>query len=417
MRPTAASILLWAVAATAAEPVPTGILSPEFRTLKVQNAVDFMAPPTYSLEADGCVSVSFDEIADDFRRLRYRLVHLNSDGTPSALVDSELLDSFNIADIDDFAPSTNTFVRYWNYRFTVPSETMRPLVSGNYVAEVFDESDEDTVLLRVPFKVSEDIVRIEPAVTSRTDAGHNTRYQQVSFTIDPGQFKIDNPYADLKVVVTQNGRSETARTVAAPLRIDGRRLIYDHTPALIFPAGNEYRRFETVRADYPGLHADSVRYVAPVYQTYLTPDESRAGRQYAYDRTQHGRFMVREYNSSDSDLGADYVTVNFTLDFPRVMDGDIYVCGELTGNRCLDAFRMRYDEDSHLYRLAMPLKQGSYNYQYRLLRRGESGATADPSPVEGDYFETGNEYTIDVYLRRPGDRADRLIGSTTIYTD
>ncbi len=393
----------------------TEMFGQSFRTLKVADPINFMSPPI--LGVNNHLVITFDEIGNDVRRMRYRLVHCNADWTPSILTDSEILDGFNIADIDDYAPSYNTFIQYYNYRIVLPSENMQPKASGNYLLQVFDEDDEDNVLLQARFMVSEDAVKIIPAVTSRTDRGHNTEWQQLSFTVDPGQTRINNPFSDLYVKVIQNGRDEKARIITHPQRMNGREIIYDHLQPLIFQAGNEYRRFETVRADYPGLHADSVRFVAPTYHTWLATDEVRANRQYSFDRTQHGRFMVRELNSSDSDLGADYVGVNFTLDAPRVMDGDVYVCGEMTDYRCLPAFKMTYDADAGVYRLSVPLKQGSYNYQYRIQPHGGHSSDADPTPIEGDFFETGNEYTILVYERRPGLRADRLLGATTIFTD
>lgn len=62
----------------------------------------------------------------------------------------------------------------------------------------------------------------------------------------------------------------------------------------------------------------------------------------------------------------------------------------------------------------MLLKQGAYNYQYLMVPRGaKRGYT---STIEGDNYQTVNEYTIKVYTRRPTDRYDRLIAVTRIST-
>ena len=61
------------------------------------------------------------------------------------------------------------------------------------------------------------------------------------------------------------------------------------------------------------------------------------------------------------------------------------------------------------------LKQGSYNYRYGArLHKGDT--TPNFSLIEGDHYETRNEYTVDVYHRAPGSRYDRLIGSAIIYS-
>ncbi|MCH5327114.1 MAG: DUF5103 domain-containing protein, partial [Duncaniella sp.] len=66
------------------------------------------------------------------------------------------------------------------------------------------------------------------------------------------------------------------------------------------------------------------------------------------------------------------------------------------------------------YELSLLLKQGAYNYQYLYVapgsERGESG------PVEGNYFQTVNEYTVKVYHRPRGGRYDRLVGIGSITT-
>ena len=57
----------------------------------------------------------------------------------------------------------------------------------------------------------------------------------------------------------------------------------------------------------------------------------------------------------------------------------------------------------------MLLKQGSYNYQYLFVPKGESIGKA--SIIEGNKYETLNEYNVNVYHRVPGERYDRLIGT------
>ena len=161
------------------------------------------------------------------------------------------------------------------------------------------------------------------------------------------------------------------------------------------------------------MNVDRVEYVGPGYHAYLRTDRRRADRSYSYDQTQHGRFMVREYNATDADLGADYVTVHFTLQMPELHDARVYIDGELAKGAPADRFRMTYDPGAGAYTAAIPLKQGSYNYRYAVR---DSKGEDDIYFIDGDKYETRNEYTVEVYTRRPGDRADRLIGVSTITT-
>lgn len=389
-----------------------GILKPNFQTLIVQKENNFLSPPVIQLGSGERIVISFDEIGEDWSRLQYRLVHCNADWQPSRLIESEYVDGFNFADIDDYAFSSNTFTNYVNYRFTLPNEHLQVLRSGNYVVEVFPQEDPDDVILRARFQVSEDTTYVNGRVTSRTDKGYNTEWQQIELAVNTGDRQI-NPYNEILVSVVQNRRPDTEVFVNHPMRVENGRIIYEHIWDLIFPASNEYRRFETVREDYPGMGIDHIDFADRRYQAWLFTDQDRASSEYYYDQTQKGRFMIDSYSSTDPDLGADYVDVHFTLDHPQLMNGDIYVNGDFTSNRYDPRYKMRYVPEYGVYTLTLPLKQGSYNYQYVAVKDGEKKGTT--ALIEGDKFETQNEYTVSVYYRTPTGRADRLIGSATLY--
>lgn len=397
--------------ASAVENTSTGTFRSDVRTLKIINPDNFMAPAVLRLGTSDRLHVNFDVIGETHEYLRCRLVHCNADWQPSRLLESEYAGGFNEAEVGDYAYSSNTYVHYVNYNIELPNPDIEPLVSGNYLLQVYPEGEPDEVLLQARFSVSENTFPVGGGVTTRTDQGFNTEYQQLSLAVDAGGGRY-NPYQDFVVTVMQNNRPETLRTLSHPLRVDGSTIIFEHDPALVYPAVDEYRRFETVRADYAGMHVDSVKFGGTNWHAWLMPDTPRAGRDYSYDRTQHGRFMIDEYNSSDPDLGADYVTVHFTLDAPEVVGGDVYVDGDFTLHRPGDFNRMRYDYNTRLYTAEIPLKQGSYNYQYVVVPK--NGGYADPTVIEGSKYETGNEYLVQVFLRLPGSRADRLVGAEVL---
>lgn len=391
----------------------TRIIDPAFKTLKVQVDGNFMAPPVISLGGEEQLCISFDEMGDDRSYLRYSLIHCNSDWQPSGLLDSEILDSFNEGEVTDYGFSAGVFRHYVNYRVCLPNDDMRPMVSGNYLLQVYREGEQDTPVLQARFSVSEDNVKVAGEYSSITDRGSNDMWQQVDFSINTGNYQIQDPFSELIVKVEQNGVDVTPSQPIKPLRVEPGRLVYEHNRGLIFPAGNEFRRFETVRTDYAGMHIADNSYDDDGYTVTLVRDEERASRPYTYDRTQYGRFKVDEYSATDPDLGADYVNTVFTLDYPQIMNGDILIDGEFARSLPPEERTMEYDSASGLYRKSMMLKQGSYNYRYEAKLR-TPGAKADTSLIEGNHYETCNEYVIKVYRRQPGSRYDRLIGTTTI---
>lgn len=400
---------LWAKAVN-----ETAILSPEFRTLKIQNENDFMAPPVISLGSGERICISFDEMGDDRSYLRYSLWHCRADWSDSDLVESEVLESFNEAEIEDYGFSSGVFRHYVNYRICLPNADMSPLVSGNYLLRVYREGEPDNPVIQARFSISENVVGVSGQSSSLTDRGNNDLWQQLSLYINPGHYRINDPYGELIITVEQNGVDVTPQGAIRPLRVEADRLVYEHNPALIFQAGNEFRRFETVRTDYTGMHVASNRYDGEGYTATLSVDEERASRPYTYDRTQFGRFKVDEYSATDPDLGADYVLTEFTLDFPHVTDGDIYLDGEFVRALPEQERLMHYDPSTGKYTNSLMLKQGSYNYRY-VARHRQKGAVSTLALVEGNHYETQNEYVVKVFHRTPGARYDRLIGFTTIH--
>ena len=382
------------------------------RTLSVTNPENFMAPPIIRMNSSDRLNINFDIISEDIEYLRYRLIHCNSDWQPSRLMESEYIDGFNEALIEDYAFSSNTYIHYVNYNISLPDPELPILSSGNYLLQVYPENDPGDVILQARFYVSEEKSFLRGGLTTRTDKGTDSEYQQLYFNLDSSNLGNINPYQDLIINITQNNRPETQRTITHPIRVDRNNAIFEHSPQLIFEAGNEYRRFETVRTDYPGMHVDSVKFINGIWHAWLKPDGARNNRSYSYDSTQHGRFKIDEYNSTDPDLSADYIMVHFTLDLSENPQGEIYIDGDFTQHRFNSSNMMRYDWNSGLYEASIPLKQGSYNYQYVVMDK--KGGGPSPKPIEGNKYETINEYLVNAYLRTPGSRGDRLVGTFLI---
>lgn len=402
-----------AVFSAAGADTSTRVFDLRFRTLKAEVEDNFMSLPVIRMGTNDRLTIKFDEIGEDNSYLEYRLVHCNADWQPSRLLDSEFIEGFNSVKIEDFAFSSSTFVHYVNYLITLPNDDTHFLHSGNYLLQVYDPDDPERVLLQCRFQVSENLVNTSGLITSRTDRGHNDIWQQLSISTDWEGLGNINPFQDLSMYVTRNVEGATRRSIKSPTKVSDSKSFYEHQPDLIFPASNEYRRFESISNTFAGMHVDSLRYIDTNYHVWLKPDLPRAGRQYDYDRTQHGRFIIREYNATDSDIGADYITVHFFLESPELKDKEVYIDGEFTHDQFDRHNMMTYSSEKGGYILELPLKQGAYNYQYVARPRGSSQAPS-ASILEGDIYETDNEYSIEVYYTPPGARADRLVEFRTL---
>lgn len=392
-----------------------GPLDERIRTLQVSLEGNQMAPPVIILGSNDRLIFSFDCIEDDRSYFRYRLTHCNANWQPSGLVDSEILDGFNEASIEDFDFSRGTTVNYVNYMFAIPNADMKPLISGNYLVSVYREDNPEQSVAQWRFMVCEQVASISAELTSRTDTDYNDAHQQLSVAVTTEREDVLDPFNDLTVMIQQNGRLDNEVALRHPLRMSGRTAVYEHQAPLIFEAGNEYRRFETVSIDYPGMKVASIVHLDPYYHATLEADTVRAAALYSYDSTQKGRFRIREYDSDEAATQADYVVVHFTLEMPEAPGTMIFIDGDLTSRRFDDASLMTFNHSTGRYEKAMLLKQGSYNYQYLAVPPGKNrGYTA---PIEGDKYQTVNEYLIKVYSRRPSERYDRLLGVSRIIYD
>lgn len=74
------SALVFCCLIASARDTSTSIFDPNFKSLRVIDAANRVGYPIMNLHSDAAaVGISFDELAECERQLRYRLVHCNSD--------------------------------------------------------------------------------------------------------------------------------------------------------------------------------------------------------------------------------------------------------------------------------------------------------------------------------------------------
>lgn len=384
----------------------TEIYAPHIQTVQLIANDDYTAPPVITLENGERIEISFDELSHDYHRYQYVLSHRNADWTPSDLSEIDYLDGFNNNPIDDYETSVNTTMPYTHYRMGLPNDQVKMKLSGNYQVTVYDDSDSSKPVFKVCFRVLEKQVNVSAVVSSDTEIDRNKGHQQVSFSIRHKGYPIRNPQQEIKVQVMQNGRTDNMVSGILPTYIGPDELRYTHNRALIFSAGNEYRRFEMVNTRYTGLGVKSIQYHDPYYHVTLFPSEPRT-KNYSYDEDQNGHYLIRYDDATDNDIEADYFFVHFSLPWKNpFMDGKLYLQGEFTYDNFNQQTEMKYNRE--VYESVQLLKQGAYNYLYLYVPNGST--KGETGPVEGNYFETENDYLVLIYSRPFGDRYDRLVG-------
>ncbi|MDR0427167.1 MAG: DUF5103 domain-containing protein [Dysgonamonadaceae bacterium] len=404
--------LVWFVSSVAGQTYTfeTKTFSGLVRTLKVHAAGNWELSPIINLHGNEQVEIGFDLLGASAEYLTYKIIHCNADWTLSQLSEVEFMSGLQNNPLTEYSSSFNTTMDYVHYKLQVPNEDVRLQVSGNYVIQVFSDSS-DNPLLNACFSVVEPRAGIRMQVSPVTDSGSNSNYQAVSFEVTYGN-EIKSPVQDLKVFVFQNNRRDNAATAVKPLSIRNGKAVYDHDSSLIFDAGNEYRSFEMVTHLHAGLNIAAVEYHSPYYHSLLTPDYVRSGQAYSFYEDINGRVFTRNQDAYDSDTEADYQFVHFFLPSDRPFVDEIYILSDAFHSLLDSRSRMKYSATDKAYVKTALLKEGYYNYLY--VTKKEDAVRGNTTFIEGNYYQTENEYRVMVYARTPGMRYDRLIGVETL---
>lgn len=377
------------------------------KTLQTTLGGQWDAAPILLLGGNNFIEISFDDLQHSYVHYTYTITHCDAYWNSSELLESEYMTGFSSNRIEDYGQSMNTQMEYNHYTLRIPNDDVELLISGNYRVTVYnDDGDGDEPVLETCFCVLEPMIGVDLEVTDNTDIDAHAQHQQVNFNINYANFRVINPVDEFKPVVYQNRRPDNRVEGLQPTYLRSNQLVYTHNRRLIFPAGNEYRRFEILDEYQPTMHVEEMEYFDPYYHATLFVDKPR--RNYLFDKDQDGLYYVRNGDNIDSETESDYFYTHFTLDTPLLGNGEVYINGNLTNNQFDEAYRMTYNPIDHCYEAVLPLKQGSYNYQYLFVRDGETvGSTAE---AEGNFYQTENEYTVLVYHRPFGSRYDKLIG-------
>jgi hypothetical protein len=384
-----------------------GSKSDMINTLRVVSDGDWERAQIITLGSDETIEFSFDQMSHEYHRFTYHLTHCDAQWKPSNMIESEYMEGFNDQPIDNWQNSLNTTFDYTHYSLTIPNSEVIPKLSGNYRLSI-QEDGQEVAWFR--FMIVEDRHNLSATVDGNTDIDTRKSHQQVNMTVSLNGLNVTNPDREIYTVVMQNRRFDNAVLNPQPTYNAGSRLTYDHCRALIFPAGNEFRRFEIVNMYDYFKNVDRVTFHDPYYHADLIEDTRHHA--YTFDYDHNGRYLIRYNQASDSDTEADYLFVHFSLASDRLSGGKMYVSGHFNGGSIGPKWEMDYNSQTGRYEAAILLKQGAYDYQYLWVE--ENKTLGQTKPAEGDWYETKNEYLILLYYRQRGSRYDRLISTLSI---
>ncbi len=378
------------------------IFNRNIKTLTLTVDDDPTLPPYLLYGSRQYIDIEWDEMSHDYKRYRYHIDHCDWDwNVTDGIFESDYLEGLNDQLVEDFEKSFNTTQIYTHYKLRIPNKELRLRLSGNYRVLIYEEDEEDSPVLEARFCIYEREAGIIAQLSSNTDVDFNDRHHQMTLSIGYGSLAVIDPEQELKVVVMQNRRWDSRVEGLVPNVRKPNGIEFTHNRNLIFPAGNEYHRFEILDVHRTATGVDRIDWFEPYYHATLFP--AVIDHSYSYTEDQNGVYVVRSSDNYDDWTTAEYVVVHFFLESPRLEGGDVYVSGWWAGQTFNPDCKMEYDEARECYHAAILLKQGYYSYEF-IQKDGLMQRTM------GSFYETENEYEVLVYFRQQGARYDRLSG-------
>jgi len=385
------------------------IYNPDIKTVLLHPTGFELGNPLIHLNYKDSLLLSFDDLSNRPKRYMYSLIHCNADWTPSDLLQNEYLEGFYEEPLIDYDFSFNTIQPYINYHTTIPSNNLRPILSGNYLLIVYPENEKDNPILSKRMLVIDEKVSVEGMVKRATDLEQRNYQQEIDFNIIHTGYSIDNPFGDIQVVITQNDRWDNAITGLQAVFVKENEISYDYEEENCFDGGNEYRFFDCQSLRYLSERLADISFENDTNKIILRTDNERRFQRYSsLVQDINGKRLIRVQEGNRDNIEADYALVTFTLPYQhQITHGDLYVHGQISDYGFPDTHKMHYNEDKGIYEASIYLKQGYYNYEY-VFKKKEGGSLS--RFIEGTHYQTVNDYKIYIYHRPTGEQYDQLIG-------
>ena len=370
--------------------------------------------PVYDINSSGQLRLSFDDLDGDAKDYVYTVVHCDRNWEPSNLSDMEYIDGFTEERIDNYSFSFKTINNFTHYELFLPNDNMSVTKSGNYLLKVYEDEDEKTLALTRRFMVVDSKVTITPQVVAPSQAGKFRTHQEIDFVVEHPKLKSRSPQQDFRAVVLQNGRWDNAVTDLSPLFIRSNAVTFDYQNKIVFPAGKEFRYLDLRSLRFRSENIIEIQEYQNAFEVILEKDEKRFNQVYFSREDINGNFVIETIDQNNMDLASNYAKVLFSLYSPVPLhDQNIYLFGALSDWQLKDEFKMVYNEAVNSYVVKVPLKQGFYNYAYVTTPIGAKNPQPDFAEIEGNWYETENEYTILIYYYPFGERYEQLVGLIT----
>jgi hypothetical protein len=400
-------LLIFIFASATAQGIQTEIDPPyNIKTISfVQNGSNVV--PIFEL--GDTFTFQFDDLFGNEANYYFEVIHCDYNWKPTDIPKTDYITGFDNQRITDYSNSFNTLQVYSHYRLSFPNQfTTQLRISGNYMLRILNE-DKEVVLSR-KFILYENHSTVAAQVKRSRDVTNIDYKQNLDFAIVSNDIVFQTPTQNVKILLLQNGNFDTAIKNVPPQYTIGNQLVYKYNTETQFWGGNEFLYFENKDIRAASNNVGRVGANNDIYNSYLYTNTARANQIYTVYQDVNGNFVVKNINASNNEIEADYAWVYFTLSAPtfRSNSKDIYITGMFNNYSLSPEYKMDYNTEKGVFEKAVMIKQGFTNFQYTIADK--KGAIDYENAIDGNFYQTENEYTILVYYKESTDRYQRVIG-------
>ena len=389
---------------------PDKIYKPYIATAQLFQYANQQQLPVYTLNSADKFELEFDDLEGNYKSYYYAYQLCDYNWKPVNLSPFEYIKGFTQNRITTYRYSSIALTRYTHYQTILPEQNSLPIRSGNYMVKVFLDGDTAKLAFTKRLLVVENKASVAASVVQLLSTQNFTTYQKVRFTVTTSDLNAFSAAQQIKVVVLQNNRWDNAQKDIVPTFVRGNVLDYSNENIAQFPGGKEWRWLDLRSFRLQSDRIDHADYGKTYTNMYVIPDIDRSTQRYVYYPDYNSTYNINTYERINPFWQGDYATIKFSFapQGGKPFEGkNIYLAGQFTGFEANDKFKMRFNESTDLYEVSVFMKQGYYSYTYLVEDENKINYT---NLLEGNYWETENNYTVLVYYKSFTDRTDQLIG-------
>lgn len=399
-------LLVFIFTSATAQEVQNEIIPPyNIKTVSfVQNGTNVV--PIFELGST--FELQFDDLFGNEANYYFEITHCDYNWKPTNIPKTDYVLGFDNQRITDYTNSFNTLQLYSHYRLPFPNQFATQLrISGNYMLKILNE-DREVVFSR-KFILYEDRCTVAAQVKRSRNLSNIDYKQNLDFSITSNDIVFQNPLQNVKTLLIQNGNFNTNIKNVPPQYTLANQLVYKYDGETQFWGGNEFLYFENKDIRVASNNVAKIGANSDIYNSFLYTSAARANHIYTVNQDVNGNFVVKNINASNNTIEADYAWVYFSLSAPAFrLDKDIYITGMFNNYSLSPEYKMDYNAEKGIYEKAVMIKQGFTNFQYTVADK--KGIIDNENAIDGNFYQTENEYTILVYYRESTDRYEKVIG-------